>query len=217
MHKRIDFQPGQTLLFIGNSITDCERREPPYGPLGCGYVNFAANFLLAARPDLNLTIENRGISGDTTSELLARWDQDCLALKPDVVSIMIGINDLWRKFSDCLERQQLHVVPDDYESNYRQILTQLSNECESQVILMEPFMFCDEPDNPMLAELPSYIETVHKLAGEFNAVLVPIHTNYMKLTGRRPADQWAEDTVHPTTWAHAWIARQWLEAVAGTN
>ena len=96
MHKRIDFQPEQTLLFIGDSITDCQRREAPYSPLGCGYVYFAANFLLAARPDLRLTIENRGIGGDSTRDLKWRWNRDCIALEPDIVSIMIGINDLWR-------------------------------------------------------------------------------------------------------------------------
>jgi acyl-CoA thioesterase-1 len=213
MHKRIDFQPEQTLLFIGDSITDCQRRESPYSPLGCGYVYFAANFLLGGCPDLNRTIENRGIGGDSTRALKRRWNRDCIALAPDIVSIMIGINDLWRKYGESRETQRMYVAPDEYETNYRQILTQLKDECGSQLILMEPYMFCDDPDNPMLRDLDAYIKIVHQLADEFDAALVPAHANYMKLTHKRPADQWADDTVHPTAWAHAWIAKQWLDRV----
>lgn len=213
MHKRIDFHPGQTLLFIGDSITDCRRREADCAPLGCGFVRNAANALWAARPDLGLTIENRGIGGDSTRALKWRWNRDCIALSPDIVSIMIGINDLWRKYGDCSEVRRMHVPPDEYEVNYRQILTQLADECGSQLILMEPYMFCDDPANPMLADLGDYIRVVHTLADEFDAALVPLHTNYMELEDRPAAGQWAEDTVHPTAWGHEWIAEQWLGTV----
>jgi lysophospholipase L1-like esterase len=217
MHKQIEFRAGQTLLFIGDSITDCQRRELPYSPLGWGYVHFAANFLLAGHPELNLTIKNRGIGGDSTRALLGRWSEDCIALNPDIVSVMIGINDLWRKYGESIETQRMYVAPDEYEANYRQILTQLKDECQSQLIMMEPFMFCDDTNNPMLRDLPGYIEITHMLAREFEAVLVPVHMNYTKLKNKRPADQWADDTVHPYEWAHAWIAKQWLDVVVGSD
>ncbi len=217
MHKRIELKQNQTILFIGDSITDCQRREPPYAPLGRGYVHFAANFLLAARPHLNLTIENRGVGGDTTSDLLSRWDQDCLLLKSNIVSIMIGINDLWRKFGETSECQNTHIGPAEYEQNLSTLLRCVKDECSSQLILMEPFMFCDNPDNSMLADLDGYISIVHTLADEFNAVLVPVHTAYMALKDKHPANQWAEDTVHPYTWAHAWIAKQWLDVIIGAD
>ncbi|MEN8126503.1 MAG: SGNH/GDSL hydrolase family protein [Planctomycetota bacterium] len=213
MHKRIDFQPEQTLLFIGDSITDCQRRELPYVPLGCGYVNFAANFLLAAHPNLNLDIENRGISGDTTEDLSNRWDADCIELKPDIVSLMIGINDSWRKYGETPDIRSMHIGNAEYEQNLSTLLKRIKDECGSQLILMEPFMFCDDPSNPMLQDLNAYIEIVHQMADEFDATLVPVHTNYMKLKDKRPADQWADDTVHPSQWAHAWIAQQWLNAI----
>ena len=76
-------------------------------------------------------------------------------------------------------------------------------------------MFCDDPANPMLIDLDTYINIVYTLADEFDAVLVPIHTAYVASRNRRPADQWADDTVHPYTWAHAWIAKQWLDTVIG--
>ncbi len=213
MHKPIELKQNQTIIFIGDSITDCGRREWPYEPLGCGYVNFAANFLLASLPHLDLTIENRGVGGDNTRDLRARWQEDCLDLKPDIVSVMIGINDLWRKYGKTPESLLRYVAPNEYEANYRQMLTQLKDECGSQLVLMEPYLFCDGPDNPMLRDLEAYIKIVHKLAEEYDAVLVTVHANYMKLTDKRPANQWAEDTVHPYTWAHAWIAKQWLNTV----
>ena len=220
MHKRIELQPDQTLLFIGDSITDCQRRELPYAPLGRGYVHFAANFLLANLSHIKLNIQNRGVGGDTTRDLKERWDQDCLALKPDIVSVMIGINDLWRKYGESQESRRMHVAPDEYETNYRQMLTQVKDECDCQLILMEPYMFCDDPANPMMIDLDTYINIVYTLADEFDAVLVPIYTAYVALRNKhhkRPADQWAEDTVHPYTWAHAWIAKQWLDVVIGTG
>ena len=209
----IRFETNQTLLFIGDSITDAQRRERPYQPLGWGYVHFAANFLLAALPHLNLTIHNRGIGGDTTGALLTRWETDCIALDPDIVSLMIGINDLWRKFGLTPETRRMHIEPVEYRENLTTLLSRTKNECSAHLILMEPFMFCDDPNNPMLAELPHYLDIVHALAEQFDALLVPVHTAWTALTNKRPADQWANDTVHPFEWAHAWIARQWLNTV----
>ncbi|MHC4855815.1 MAG: SGNH/GDSL hydrolase family protein [Planctomycetota bacterium] len=217
MHKRIEFEQNQTLLFIGDSITDCGRRELPYAPLGSGYVYFAANFLQATLPHLNLNIQNRGIGGDNTRDLKSRWKTDCIDLKPDIVSVMIGINDLWRKYGETPESQKRHVGPDEYGANLRNMLAQLQDTCGPQLILMEPFMFCDDAANPMLADLPAYIDIVHKTADEFGALLVPLHTNYTHLRNKRPADQWADDTVHPAPWAHAWIAKQWLQEVTGSD
>lgn len=211
--SNIELKPNQTLLFIGDSITDAQRRERPYSPLGWGYVHFAADFLQAAYPHLNLNIENRGISGDTSGALLTRWEADCLALKPDIVSLMIGINDLWRKFSETYEKQRMHIEPVEYHRNMTELLRRTKDECDAQLILMEPFLFCDEKDDPMLGELAAYIDVVHALAKQFEAVLVPVHTAYMALQEKRPAADWAFDAVHPSEWAHAWIAKQWLEAV----
>lgn len=209
----IEFKTHQLVLFIGDSITDCGRREQPFAPLGCGYVHFAANFLLAARPELNLDIENRGIGGDSTRDLKNRWKEDCLDLNPDIVSIMIGINDLWRKYGDSIDSLSRYVEPNEYEANYREILTQLRDTCDPQLVLMEPYMFCDDSSNPLLADLDAYIDIVHALANEFNAVLVPTHAAYMTLGNKRPDLSWADDYVHPSPWAHAWIAKLWLETV----
>jgi lysophospholipase L1-like esterase len=217
MTENIAFESGRLILFIGDSITDTQRRETPYAPLGQGYVHFTANLLAARYPRLNLTFENRGISGDTTRALKKRWQQDCLQLNPGVVSIMIGINDLWRRFAEAPEMQQAHVPPDEYRANLHWMLSQVKEHGCSRIILMEPFYFCANPTDPMYLELDRYLRVVRELAGEFDALLVPIQQAYEALKNDVPEERWSRDRVHPYTWAHAWIARQWLLAVTAKN
>jgi lysophospholipase L1-like esterase len=211
----IEWKRNQKILFIGDSITDAERRERPYAPLGQGYVHYAANFLVARHPELDLVIENRGISGDTTREMKARWQKDCLALRPDVLSVMIGINDLWRNFKPIKEAHKTHVPTEEYEGNLRWMLGEAVRRCGSRLILMEPFYFCSDPADQMYGDLRAYLEVVHALAAEFGAVLVPLQQAYEKIKDRVPEKRWADDRVHPYPWAHAWIAQQWLSAIDG--
>src|ERR1051325_8981235 len=93
----LPFKNGQRILFQGDSITDCGCRDPQnMNPLGTGYVAIIRGMISAQYPDLKVTILNRGRSGDRTEELLKRWDEDTRPLKPDWLSIMIGVNDVWR-------------------------------------------------------------------------------------------------------------------------
>jgi len=207
-------QPNDLILFTGDSITDAGRRDPAYRPLGRGYVHFAANWLLARSPELNLRFVNTGVSGDTTRTLLWRWQRDCLAHKPDVVSILIGVNDVWCRHAgdELLERS---VDIEEFESNYAAMLTALSNSHNCRIALMEPFMFCDDPSNDMFRDLRLAIEVVHKLADRFDALLVPLQTEVDRLIRNIPPARWSDDMVHPYTWAHAWIAQNWLKSAIG--
>lgn len=213
MDSNIQFKPDQTILFIGDSITDCDRTQTPYAPLGRGYVNFAANFLVAKYPHLNLNVINRGIGGDTTRALKWRWQRDCINQKPDILSIMIGINDLWWAYSEDPSGQAKAVAIQEYRTNYQDILRDAKDKCRCQMILMEPFMFCSDSQNPMYKTLNDYISVVHRLADEFGAVLVPIQAEYEKIKHTVPDHRFSDDMVHPFPWAHAWIARQWLKTV----
>ena len=93
------FERGQRIVFIGDSITDCGRRDV-FAPYGNGYVSLVRAFVTARYPERRLRWENRGIGGNTTRDLLARWDDDAIALRPDWLSVKIGINDVWRKYRD---------------------------------------------------------------------------------------------------------------------
>ena len=211
MPNKIELRPGQTVLFIGDSITDADRNSHVYKPFGFGYVNFVANSLLGKYPTYNLDILNTGISGNTIRDLKSRWQKDCLDHNPDILSIMIGVNDVWRQFAT--EDQLPYAVPlDEYETTYRHLLTLAKQKCNSQLVICEPFMFCDDFNNPMFAHLRTIIEAVHRIADDFDAVLVPLQKAIDERIKEVPPKDWSLDMVHPEVWAHAWIAQQWLIA-----
>ena len=210
MQPKIELKPNQTILFIGDSITGADRSMAPYRPFGFGFVNFIANNLLAKYPELNLNIVNTGIAANTVRNLKARWKEDCFAHKPNILNVLIGINDLWRRFGgkDWLPDA---VYLEEYEDTYRQLLLQAKQQCSCQLILNEPFMFCDDLENQMFKELRGYIDVVHKLAKEFDAVLVPLQSMVDEKIKQVRSDKWSDDFVHPFVWAHAWISQRWFE------
>ncbi len=212
MKQKIEFKPNQKILFTGDSITDCDRTDPAYTPFGRGYVHFTANYLLARFPNYDLNIKNTGIGGDTTADLINRWQRDCISHQPDILSILVGINDLWRQYGD-IDRLPSAVYPEKFESNYTNILTQAKEQCSCQIILAHPFMFCNDPQNPMFKELRTYIDIVQKLAEQFDALLVPLQDHIDSEIANTPPKKWADDMVHPFTWTHAWICKKWLQAV----
>ena len=211
MQTNINLQANQTIVFIGDSITDTGRMYPAYGPFGFGYVNFAANLLMAKYSGFALNIVNSGASGNTIRDLARRWKADCLDHKPDILSIMIGINDLWRQHEGA-EYLPDAVYPNEYESTYRELLSTAKKECEPQLVLMEPFMFCDDMENKMFRGLRAYIDIVNNLAQEFDAVLVPLQSCIDEQIKKVPPGKWSDDMVHPYVWVHAWISQRWLGA-----
>ena len=209
MQAKIELRPNDTIVFIGDSITDAGRREAAYRPLGYGYVHFVANWLLAKYPEFGLSIINTGIGGNTIRDLSRRWDKDCLGHEPNILSVLIGINDVWRQHTGRLDEA---VCLDEYELTYKRLLWQAKEKCDCQLVLMEPFMFCDDAENPMYNSLRGFIRTAEDLANQFDAVLVPLQNSIDKEIRNVPPCRWSDDMVHPYLWAHAWIAQRWLEA-----
>ena len=193
-------EPGSTVTFFGDSVTDCGRRDDPDG-LGSGYVR-----LLAA--DLpQLTVRNAGIGGNRVINLQSRLDEDVLTDRPDVVSILIGINETWRRF-DSDDPTSAEV----YESGYRDVLTRIT-EAGARLVLLEPFVLpvTAEQATDWQQDLQPKIEVVHRLAEAFEAPLVPLDVELNKLAAEVGAAALAEDGVHPTERGHAEIARLWRQ------
>jgi len=209
---KISLKAGQTIVFIGDSITDADRFELAYQPYGFGYVHFVAYTLLARYPQLSLNIINTGISGNTVRDLANRWQADCLRHKPDILSILIGVNDVWRQHQEP-ELLAQAVYLDEFETTYTQLLLQAKKKSNSQLVLIEPFMFCDDAENQMLKNLRSYICVVDEIAEEFDAVLVPLQSFIDEQIKKVPPKMWSDDFVHPYTWAHAWIGQRWFDVV----
>lgn len=210
MWKKIELRANQTIVFIGDSITDADRSKHAYQPYGFGYVHFVAYTLLAKYPQLNISVINTGISGNSISDLEQRWEQDCISYKPDILSVLIGINDACRAYTSPGVRRGLY--PEEYELTYRRLLLRAREECRSKIVLMEPFMFCSNPEEQVFKFLQGYIQKVHILAKEFGAVLVPLQKRINEQIQQVAAEKWSQDMVHPYVWTHAWIAQRWLEA-----
>jgi lysophospholipase L1-like esterase len=211
MQQTIHLKANDTIVFIGDSITAADRHRQAYSPLGYGYVHFAGNLLLARNPALDLKIVNTGISGDTVVDLRDRWQRDCIAHRPNILSILVGINDVWRRTMEP-EMAERAASPADFELTYDQLLAQAKCQCRCQLILMEPFLFCRDRENEVFRTLMPYLEVVRILAKKHEAVLVPLQSQIDRQIVGIPPERWSEDDVHPYLWAHAWIAQQWLDA-----
>jgi len=198
-----------TVLFIGDSVTDCGRRDDPDRGLGNGYVRLVDEAFVAGGTPANIV--NRGISGNRVRDLRARWEKDALALKPTLITVMIGINDTWRRYD---ENDPTSV--EAFEADYRSLLEALPGRDEMALVLMEPFLL------PVTAgkakwrdDLDPKIAVVRALAAEFGAVLVPTDDYLNSLDV--PAAEIAADGVHPTELGHQLIARLWLDTIESAS
>ncbi len=198
---------GARVLFIGDSITDAGRRRQQAVGMGNGYARMASAWFTAEHPDHGVTFINRGVSGDRARDLRARWDKDCLELSPQVVSVLIGVNDTWRRFTAGEATS-----PDDFERDYRHILAATKEHCGSELVLIEPFLIPVTAEQRLwLDDLELKIDVVRKLATEFNATLVAVDRMYA--TAGVPDRVWTEDGVHLTDAGHALLAGRWLRAI----
>jgi len=203
-------KPNQKIVFIGDSITDCHRREEAHAPYGIGYVAMARDALIARYPECNFRFENRGIGGNTVRELRARWRDDVIAEGPDVLSVMIGVNDVFR----TLRANPGEAVPlDEYEATYRGLLAEARDKTGAQLVLADPFLIEPDRKDPHRAMVDAYITCVHKLAEEFDAVSVRTQEAFDEALEGQPSEFWSDDRVHPQSFGHAVIARAWLKAV----
>jgi len=209
MHLQLS--PDATVVFQGDSITDSGRRDQPGDGLGNGYARMSADLLRAAHPGSGLTFINRGISGNRVADLRARWQDDTLVLEPDLVSVMIGINDTWRRYD-----ADDPTTAEAYEEDYRSILTRVRDHTAAQLLLIEPFLVPVKPEQwRWRADLDPRIHIVRRLAEEFDTALLAADglLNQTARTEKDPAKV-AEDGVHPTPLGHRTLARAWTELVS---
>jgi lysophospholipase L1-like esterase len=202
------FQPNQKLLFIGDSITDCGRRGD-HSPYGHGYVRRIQEWLGAVHPELNLSIVNKGISGNTIRDLIARWGEDVTAEQPDWLFIKIGVNDMWRFVTDRLDAA---VPVEEYKRHYQALLDDAQSRTDAQIMLIEPFLA--EPDlaDGFRGGLDQYRLAVRHLAETNDLPVVKLQDAVDAGLAHQPFDYWTTDRVHPTPIGHTLIAREVLKA-----
>lgn len=203
-------QPRDTILFQGDSITDVGRCSTPDG-LGTGYVSIVKGWLVARHPEAGYRVVNRGVGGDRTVELLARWKADCLDLAPNVLSISIGVNDVWRLRGEW--NGQKFVTGTEFVANYRRLLDQARAAGVGRFVLMSPTTIAEENDSALVDLLDERTAQVKALAQEYGAVYVPTRETMNRALRESPETRWTSDGCHPTTAGHALMAATWLQAV----
>jgi len=203
------FETNFRILFQGDSITDMNRgrTDDPNHILGHSYA-----FLIAARygsyfPERHLTFINRGISGNAVNDLAARWKTDAIDLKPDILSILVGVNDI----NHGVSAQQ-------YQKRYDQLLSETLHALPKvQLVLCEPFGLPVGKRKPIWetykVELAQEQAVVAKLAVKYRALFVPLQKVFDDACERAPADYWIWDGVHPTYSGQQLIADQWVKTV----
>lgn len=205
-------EDGQSILLTGDSITDCGRAHPVgFGAgLGDGYVALVDRMLRARYPERPICVLNTGISGNRVIDLETRWDRDVLALNPDLLSILIGINDVWRQFDDPENPDQVDI--DRYEFTYRSLLERARPALKG-LVLMAPYLIESNVSDPMRERMISYGAVVERLARAFDAVFVNLQSVFDAYLVHQPAQSLSGDRIHPDQTGHLIIAKSFLNAV----
>lgn len=207
---------GYTILFQGDSITDGGRgrTEDWNHVLGQDYAYLISGRLWYDYPEKNFHFFNREISGNKITDLTERWQEDTLNLKPDLLSILIGINDV----SAFLNGDDNFTV-ETYENGYRSLLQQTKQQLPAiELVLCEPFILpvgkVKEKWKEYSAEIHSRQSVVKKLSREFNAVYVEFQNAFNIALKRAPAEYWIWDGIHPMPAGHEMMAKEWIQQVS---
>jgi lysophospholipase L1-like esterase len=203
---------GQKIVMIGDSITDAGRRdiEPPYG---VGYMTLVRSFVNALHPELGLTWENRGIGGDTVRNLDSRWAADVIDERPDVLTVMIGINDVWRRFGD---KPHEAVPEDEYRATLTALLRAAREASGPDLYVGSPYMIEANAADPMRAAMDARGGIAREVAAEAGATFIEVQAAFDRVLAHSESADWSHDRIHPNQPGHAVIALEFLRAFGVT-
>ena len=208
------FDKGDKILFIGDSITDYGRARPVGNgrpdAWGTSYMADIAAQLSCMTPDMGLSYVNVGIGGNKVRDLKERWQTDVIDLKPDWVSVLIGINDVWRQF-DCPAMPDYAVTPEQYEENVEKMVVSAKSFAKG-VILMTPYMIEPLKEDKMRARMDVYGDICRKLAEKHDAIFVDLQAMFDRYFEHRHSAFIAWDQIHPNQIGATLIAREFLRA-----
>ena len=211
----MQIKSGQTILFIGDSITDCGRRATDV-PLGNGYVKLFADKLTIHHARKAITVINKGIGGDVSVGLRNRWNDDVIRNEPDWLSIKIGINDLHRTLAQNPEA----VPPKLYREAYEDIITRTRKSLpRCKLLLIDPFYISTDDAltsfrNSVLQLLPEYLRIVNGLSRKYGTLHVKTHGIYQRLLKTHEPDTFCPEPVHPNLTGHMVIADAVYDALS---
>lgn len=206
------FIKNQIILFQGDSITDCGRRKEMFFPMGEGYPAKIATIYKELYPNTPVQFVNRGISGDRVCDILERYQEDIKDVQPDFISLLVGINDVWRRYD---ENNPMSL--EDFTKYYKQLLQQLKEDfSQVPIIMIEPFLIPTDPlKDKWHEDLDPKIQVVRKLATEYATYYLAMDGIFASLVASKThqASELSLDGVHPTSLGHSVIATSWMELV----
>ncbi len=215
MRRRAAARSSRRVLFQGDSITDAGRDRAVTGPndprgLGDGYPMLLAAELDRRYPALAPEVLNRGVSGNTVTDLVARWQADTIALAPDVLSILIGVNDIWHTRTGSY-----HGTVEKYRDGYAALLTATRQALPAvRLVILEPFVLVTGAVSAdWFPEFDRYRDAARQVARGARATFIPLHDMFQQLAKQAPPSYWLRDGVHPTLAGHQAIAGEWIRAV----
>lgn len=212
-HEKSGLKKGSTVLFQGDSITDAgrQKRDPKpndHRSLANGYAFMIAAHLLANQPKDDLTFLNRGISGHKVPDLAKRWQRDTIDLKPDVLSILIGVNDIWHKLNGKYDG-----TVKNYHTEYSELIARTKRELpNTRIVICEPFVLrCGAVNDKWFPEFDQRRAAAKKVADQHKLTFVPFQQMFDDATKLAEPKHWAGDGVHPSNHGHALMASTWLK------
>ena len=201
------------IVFAGDSVTDMGSTNPVgeglFDNVGRSYVRIIENMLAVYYPEIKVRVTNSGISGNTSRDLLARFDRDVVELNPDWVSICIGINDVWRQF-DSPAITDSHVLPDEYEKNVEDMIMRVKDKVKG-IFILSPYIIEPNKEDWMRKRMDEYVEISKKLADKHQCVFVDFQKMYEDYCRIRHSAYIAWDRIHPNQIGATLMAREFLK------
>ena len=215
MNKRYTINQGDTILFLGDSITDAGRERFDNDKIdymngfGWGFVNLIHGYLYASYPSHGFKIINKGNGGEQTTHVIARLEQDVTQLSPNVVILLIGTNDVWRNF-DAPDQPEIHISPEQYRQNLHTILDRVKETTE-QILVMTPFMLEPDTSIPMRKAMDEYAQIAREVAAEYALPVISLDKIFDDYMQHLDWQDLAPDHIHPSNLGHTVIAMTILE------
>jgi lysophospholipase L1-like esterase len=198
------------LLFQGDSITDAGRDKRNYYDLGPGYPKYVAEHICAEYPEGDFEFINLGISGNRTCELFDRLYTDAIAFQPDIISILIGINDVWHRYGPA----KIETTDAQIEFNYREILKRIKAQTDAKIVVLSPYVLDAEGTQYMKKDLETVLPIIERLANEYADAYVPLQALFDEAIKTQPAPlYYSVDGVHPNENGAKFIAEHYARAI----
>ena len=197
------------IVFQGDSITDAGRDRRNYHEMGNGYPKYAAKYITEAYPDVEFEFINQGISGNRTCQLFDRLYRDAIEFQPDIISILIGINDIWHRYGG----ERIATTDEQIEVNYRAILERLKKETNAKIVMLCPYLLACNDKGAIREDLKRVIPIVRKLADEYADVFIPLDELFAEAEKTADYMFFSGDGVHPNQNGADFIGARYAEAV----